>query len=173
MFGTAAFPVIPMADDSITRLIHPDYRAPAGFEALTAILFAGAEHRRRLGVHDGDARRKGQGPFCAVAGGVGERIGSAVAGHRDVAERTVGVHGHAAVGEGIEQDADLAGFGCGRDVAAAGLVDELNLTVSPQLNGGNGPRLTAGAPDLVAPMQLAHVLEDNGFLFTRYVRQAA
>ncbi len=36
MFGTAAFPVIPMADDSITRLIHPDYRAPAGFEALTA-----------------------------------------------------------------------------------------------------------------------------------------
>ena len=55
-------------------------------------------------------------------------------------------------------------------LAAAGLVDELNLTVSPQLNGGNGPRLTAGAPELVTPMQLAHVLEDDGFLFTRYVR---
>jgi riboflavin biosynthesis pyrimidine reductase len=56
-------------------------------------------------------------------------------------------------------------------LAAAGLIDELNLTISPQLNGGTGARLTAGAPDLVTPMRLAHVLEDTGFLFTRYVRQ--
>ena len=58
-------------------------------------------------------------------------------------------------------------------LAAAGLIDELNLTISPQLNGGTGARLTAGAPELATPMQLAHVLEDTGFLFTRYVRQAA
>jgi riboflavin biosynthesis pyrimidine reductase len=56
-------------------------------------------------------------------------------------------------------------------LAAAGLIDELNLTISPQLNGGSGARLTAGAPELVTPMRLAHVLEDTGFLFTRYVRQ--
>ncbi len=53
---------------------------------------------------------------------------------------------------------------------AADVVDELNLTISPQISGGSGPRLTSGAPDLRMPMRLAHVLEDDGFLFTRYVR---
>lgn len=55
-------------------------------------------------------------------------------------------------------------------LAAADCIDELNLTVSPQLNGGDGPRLTSGAPSLSHRMQLAHVLEDDGFLFTRYLR---
>ncbi len=55
-------------------------------------------------------------------------------------------------------------------LAAADLVDELNLTLSPQMNGGSGPRLTVGAPPVTHRMELAHVLEDDGFLFTRYVR---
>jgi riboflavin biosynthesis pyrimidine reductase len=55
-------------------------------------------------------------------------------------------------------------------LAAADLVDELNLTLSPLLAGGGGPRLLADAPDLAHRMQLAHVLEDDGFLFTRYLR---
>jgi riboflavin biosynthesis pyrimidine reductase len=55
-------------------------------------------------------------------------------------------------------------------LAAADLIDELNLTVSPVLTGGDGPRLTVGAPAINHRMQLAHVLEDDGFLFTRYLR---
>jgi riboflavin biosynthesis pyrimidine reductase len=55
-------------------------------------------------------------------------------------------------------------------LAEADLIDELNLTVSPMLCGGNGPRITAGALPLLNRMDLAHVLEDEGFLFTRYVR---
>lgn len=55
-------------------------------------------------------------------------------------------------------------------LAAGDLIDELNLTISPQLTGGDGPRLTLGAPPLSSRMTLAHVLEDDGFLFTRYVR---
>lgn len=55
-------------------------------------------------------------------------------------------------------------------LAAADLVDELNLTISPQLSGGDGPRLTVGAPAIARRMRLAHLLEDDGFLFTRYVR---
>ena len=55
-------------------------------------------------------------------------------------------------------------------LAAADAIDELNLTISPQLNGGDGPRLTRGAPTLANRMELVHVLEDDGFLFTRYVR---
>ena len=55
-------------------------------------------------------------------------------------------------------------------LAAADVIDELNLSLSPQINGGAGPRLTSGAPALSHRMQLAHVLEDDGFLFTRYLR---
>ncbi|MGB8858427.1 MAG: dihydrofolate reductase family protein [Ilumatobacteraceae bacterium] len=55
-------------------------------------------------------------------------------------------------------------------LAAADCIDELNLSISPQMNGGDGPRLTSGAPTLSHRMQLAHVLEDDSFLFTRYVR---
>jgi riboflavin biosynthesis pyrimidine reductase len=55
-------------------------------------------------------------------------------------------------------------------LAAADLIDELNLTVSPLIAGGDGPRVTGGAVQLARPMRLVHVLEDDGFLFTRYVR---
>ena len=55
----------------------------------------------------------------------------------------------------------------------ADVIDELNLTISPQISGGHGPRLTSGGPDLVRPMRLVHVLEDDSFLFTRYVRDRA
>jgi riboflavin biosynthesis pyrimidine reductase len=55
---------------------------------------------------------------------------------------------------------------------AAGLIDEINMTVSSQLAGGDGPRLTAGAPDLRADYDLAHLLvDDESFLFTRWVRR--
>jgi riboflavin biosynthesis pyrimidine reductase len=52
----------------------------------------------------------------------------------------------------------------------ADLIDELNLTISPRLAGGDGLRLTSHAADALRTMRLAHVLEDDGFLFTRYVR---
>ena len=54
-------------------------------------------------------------------------------------------------------------------LAAADVIDELNLTISPQLAGGDGPRVTSGRP-VSRRMRLAHVLEDDGFLFTRYLR---
>jgi riboflavin biosynthesis pyrimidine reductase len=56
-------------------------------------------------------------------------------------------------------------------LAEAGLIDELNLTISPLLAGGDGPRVTRGSVQLARRMHLVHVLEDDGFLFTRYVRE--
>jgi riboflavin biosynthesis pyrimidine reductase len=56
-------------------------------------------------------------------------------------------------------------------LAEADVIDELNLTISPVISGGDGPRVTAGAPALLRRMDLAHVLEDDGFLFTRYLRR--
>jgi riboflavin biosynthesis pyrimidine reductase len=55
-------------------------------------------------------------------------------------------------------------------LAAADLIDELNLTLSPMLASGTGPRVTSGPAQLARRMRLAHVLEDDDFLFTRYVR---
>jgi 5-amino-6-(5-phosphoribosylamino)uracil reductase len=55
-------------------------------------------------------------------------------------------------------------------LTAADLVDELNLTWSPQMAGGDGSRLTRGAPEGSRPMRLVHLLEDDGFVFSRYVR---
>ncbi|HEX2785043.1 MAG TPA: dihydrofolate reductase family protein [Ilumatobacteraceae bacterium] len=55
-------------------------------------------------------------------------------------------------------------------LAEADLIDELNLTISPLLAGGEGPRVTGGVAQLARRMQLAHVLEDDNFLFTRYLR---
>ncbi len=54
-------------------------------------------------------------------------------------------------------------------VTAAGLLDELCLTVSPLLAGPGPHRITEGAPFTPRPMKLGHVLEADGFLFCRYV----
>ncbi|MBI5090586.1 MAG: dihydrofolate reductase family protein [Actinobacteria bacterium] len=56
-------------------------------------------------------------------------------------------------------------------LAEADLIDELNLTISPQLAGGSGPRVMSGADQVARSLELAHVLEDQSFLFTRYVRR--
>lgn len=57
-------------------------------------------------------------------------------------------------------------------LAAAGRLDELSLTVSPLLLAGTAIRvLDGGLLDPPARMQLVHVLEDDGFLFLRYRRE--
>ncbi len=57
-------------------------------------------------------------------------------------------------------------------LVTAGLLDELCLTVSPVLEGAQATRIIAapGLPPGQAGLRLAMVLEDAGFLLTRYVR---
>jgi riboflavin-specific deaminase-like protein len=57
------------------------------------------------------------------------------------------------------------------DVAAVGALDELCLTVSPLLTGGDAPRILAGDPVPDEPWQLSYIFEDGGTLLTRWVRQ--
>jgi riboflavin biosynthesis pyrimidine reductase len=54
---------------------------------------------------------------------------------------------------------------------ALDLVDELRVTVSPVVVGGGSRRIVADAPLTGQfPLTLASVLEDDGFLFLRYLR---
>jgi 5-amino-6-(5-phosphoribosylamino)uracil reductase len=54
---------------------------------------------------------------------------------------------------------------------AAGVLDELCLTVSPMLTAGDAQRI-AGGPGVAVPQQfgLVSLLEEAGFLFSRYRR---
>ncbi|MBO0822041.1 MAG: dihydrofolate reductase family protein, partial [Nocardiopsaceae bacterium] len=54
-------------------------------------------------------------------------------------------------------------------LAAAGLLDELCLTIAPLLAGPGSPGIVSGAPFPAArPLRLAGVLEEDGTLFCRY-----
>lgn len=59
------------------------------------------------------------------------------------------------------------------DVVAGGVLDELCLTVGPLLTAGPAIRILNG-PAFDAPirLELAHVLDEDGALFLRYVRRA-
>jgi riboflavin biosynthesis pyrimidine reductase len=56
---------------------------------------------------------------------------------------------------------------------AAGLVDDLFLTIAPKLAGGGAPRIVEGELPQVAPLELAWLLEQDGELLARYSRPAA
>jgi 5-amino-6-(5-phosphoribosylamino)uracil reductase len=69
---------------------------------------------------------------------------------------------------GIEQVTCEGGPQLLRSALAAGVVDELDLSISPALVGG-GVRLVGDAPLAdVARLDLRQVLEEDGLLFTRY-----
>ena len=53
---------------------------------------------------------------------------------------------------------------------AAGLVDDLFLTIAPKLAGGEAPRIIEGELPGVAPLGLSWLLEEDGELFARYSR---
>ena len=54
-------------------------------------------------------------------------------------------------------------------VAAAGLLDELTLTLSPTLAGPGAGRIVAGPAFAADRMTLAQVLAEDGYLFCRYL----
>jgi riboflavin biosynthesis pyrimidine reductase len=89
-----------------------------------------------------------------------------VAGDRDVdlavALDALGGRGHRAVlAEG--------GPTLNAQLAAAGLLDELCLSLSPRLVGGAAKRILDGLPvPGPAPLRLGSVCEQDGFLFLRY-----
>jgi riboflavin-specific deaminase-like protein len=62
------------------------------------------------------------------------------------------------------------GPGLHGELEAAGLVDDLFLTIAPKLVGGEAPRIVEGELPAVAGLDLAWLLEEEGELFVRYRR---
>ena len=56
-----------------------------------------------------------------------------------------------------------------RDITAAGLLAELCLTLSPVLSGPGPARVLGGDPFPPRRLSLAHLLEEDGVLFCRYM----
>lgn len=54
-------------------------------------------------------------------------------------------------------------------VAAAGRLDELQLSLSPVLAGGEGPRILTAAETVGLDLRLVHVLHEDSMLLLRYV----
>jgi riboflavin biosynthesis pyrimidine reductase len=64
------------------------------------------------------------------------------------------------------------GPGVAAQLAAAGLVDEICLTVAPLLAAGEARRILDGAAlEPPSVLELGHVLEAGGYLFLRYLRR--
>jgi len=139
-------PVPPIA--VVTRSCHLDWTSPFFTEA----------ERRPIVITTADAdpdavARASDAADVIVCGDTGVDLTAALA--------ELGRRGAASVlGEG--------GPALNGELAAAGLLDELCLTLSPRLVGGTGPRVLAG-PELADALSLEvrHLLEDGGFFFLR------
>jgi len=62
------------------------------------------------------------------------------------------------------------GPGLNASMAQADLIDEINLTISPNIAANNEPRLLSEASPILNRFTLSHILEEEGFLFLRYTR---
>lgn len=132
----------------VTRSGNLDWSAP---------FFTAAEARPIVFVpddHDHGAARRGAGVADFVVAGENQvDPGRAIAHLQGAGLRSVLLEGGPALNA---------------DVVEAGLLDELCLTIAPRLVAGDGPRVLAG-PELARPLdvRLLHLLEEDGFLFSR------
>ncbi len=134
----------------VTRGCRLDWGSPFFTDAaarpiiLTAAAAAAEDRERAAEVAD-----------VVLAGTDGVDLGRAIAALADRGARSVLVEG---------------GPTLNGQFAAAGLLDEVCLTLSPRLAGGSALRILASAQlGSVSPLSLASVCEDDGFLFLRYL----
>lgn len=65
------------------------------------------------------------------------------------------------------------GPGLNASLVESGCLDELNLTISPRIAGGDGGRVVAGAAEAIRDYRLVQLARADSFLFGRWVRAEA
>jgi riboflavin biosynthesis pyrimidine reductase len=132
---------------------------------LTAPLFT-AERARTVVI---TTRRAAAEPAWATAAGALDAVIASAPGHDDRVDLPSAVI--ALAERGWTRVLCEGGPTLLAQLAAVGLLDELCLSVSPRLTAGPGKRITHG-PTLKPPLplELVGLLEEDGFLFTRYRR---
>ena len=90
--------------------------------------------------------------------------------HEDFVDVAAALH-HLRTERGVRALLCEGGPGLHGELQAAGLVDELFLTIAPKLVGGEAPRIIEGELPAVAELELAWLLEEDGELFARYRRR--
>ncbi len=135
----------------VSRSLELDFEAPLFTEALarTIVITCDAAPKDRL-------ERCERHADVIVAGEESVDLGAAV---------------DALTARGLVRQLTEGGPRLLADIAAAGRLDELCLTVSPQITAGSAARILNGAGIEPLPLRLGHVLEDEDFLFLRYVRR--
>jgi 5-amino-6-(5-phosphoribosylamino)uracil reductase len=183
--GQSPAPVIAV----VSRRLDLDFDAPLFREPATPtiVLTGTAAPEARL------AAARAAGAQVILAGAPSEGEGQIGSGGRSSGRSSGGIG--PGIGAGARDDggvdparaiAELAALGHTRllheggprllaQFAAAGLLDELCLTVAPLLVGGDAPRVMNGVPVPAGPARFVpvSVLEEDGYLFTRYTRAPA
>jgi riboflavin biosynthesis pyrimidine reductase len=98
-----------------------------------------------------------------------ERVADVVIAGTDVVDLPVAIQ---ALGQrGVRSVLAEGGPSLNAQLAAAGLLDELCLTLSPMLVGGDAKRILSGTgPTVPCRMALCSLCEQDGFLFFRFRR---
>ena len=151
---------------------YPQRRRAAGQPSTAAI----AVVSRSLDLDLGSALFGGPARTIVVTTGSAE--GAQLARVRDVAEVVVAGDDaldvpavvSALAERGLPRILCEGGPALLRDVSASGCLDELCLTISPQLRGGDGQQILRGGLGAPVGLQLTQVLEEAGNLFLRYSR---
>lgn len=135
----------------ISRSLDLDFDAPIFTEALTPTIVLTCDSAPVDRLRAGEKRAE-----MIIAGGEWVDIAAAL---------------DALAGRGLVRQLTEGGPRLLSSIVSAGRLDELCLTMSPQLTAGDAARVLNGpAMDHPMPLRLGHVLEEDGFVFLRYLR---
>lgn len=128
-------------------------------DPTSRIFTEAAERTMILTTTDADADRKRRLAEVAEVLEIGEGsvdLAAALGALRRSGTRTVLCEGGGSLnGQMVEHD----------------LIDELNVTFSPLMVGGESPRVAVGGAEVDHRFVLGHLWEDDDFLFARYLRR--
>lgn len=141
-------PVPPLA--IISRSLDFDFDAPVFTEALVPTIVVTCPSAPADRIRAGEKRAE-----MIITGGEWADVGTALDA---LAER------------GLTRQLTEGGPRLLAQIAAAGRLDELCLTLSPRLTAGDAARVLNGPALEPIPLRLGHVLEEDDFVFLRYVK---